>query len=526
MTNKPAFEPLLLLPNPRSSVDSYPYYPSVVLMDCVIAGPASVKLFCSSISCLSKIGKDLYLEHDVASGVVLRALNDAKSAYCSMKFAPSFFERCSTPTTTTSAAASSNGGTASRRRRHAPASPSPSLTQSSNGVSVRMAMRAMLPVVKPRRDVVQLRITSVAEDDDGESSSSSPLRLAFEFLVVRRTPDGAGMAAAAAGGHRHRGRGTYHYDSHNTNGHSAAASADDTLIRIVHCIPASDADAVSAVLDTSLVPSELACHPRTLLRLLEPLSRFKNVTEVALVIQKNSNVLTAQSFHHTDRYRVVPVPKQAQQQQTSAAPAAAAAPAPMLQWVQRERDASRVVKTEASMSVEELERFAFQDDRQRPDEDEEVDDEDLRRDVPDHVNDGVVLVFPVKEARAFLQFGAAFASSTQSSSASVVAGTTSLDSAVVQFHWGGKPVVMELASSRADDDGGDGPGYSPHGREDPSSHRHRDFFASHAASALSSSSFAARLVLASLDHKLLADASGDGNDNDNDNENSMTTSNR
>jgi Rad9 len=492
-------------------------------MDCVIVGPASVKLFCSSISCLSKIGKDLYLEHDVASGVVLRALNDAKSAYCSMKFAPSFFERCSSTTTKTTAA--SHGGSASRRRRHNPSSPSPSLTQSSNGVSVRMAMRAMLPVVKPRRDVVQLRITSVADDDEGEASSSSPLRLAFEFLVVRRSPDGGGGGAAGmaapAGGHRRRGRGNFHNDSHNSSHSATATSADDTLIRIVHCIPASDADAVSAVLDSSMVPSELACHPRTLLRLLEPLSRFKNVTEVALVIQKNSNVLTAQSFHHTDKYRVVrQVPKQAQQE-ASAPPAAAPAPsaAPMLQWVQRERDASRVVKTEASMSVEELERFVFQDDRQQRDEGDDDDDDDLLRDVPDHVNDGVVLVFPVKEARAFLQFGAAFASSTQSSSASLVAGTTSLDSAVVQFHWGGKPVVMELSSSRADDDdGGDGPGYTPRGR---------DFFSPHAASAAHSSPFAARLVLASLDHKLLADSSAESNDNDNENEgeNTMTTNN-
>jgi Rad9 len=490
-------------------------------MDCVIVGPASVKLFCSSISCLSKIGRDLYLEHDVASGVVLRALNDAKSAYCSMKFAPTFFERCSTTTTTTSAAVatSSNGGNASRRRRHAPASPSPSLTQTSNGVSVRMAMRAMLPVVKPRRDVMQLRITSVAENDEGESSS--PLRLAFEFLVVRRSPDGGGGAAgmaAAAGGNRRRGRGTYQYDSHNSD--HIATSADDTLIRIVHRIPASDADAVSAVLDASIVPSELACHPRTLLRLLEPLSRFKNVTEVALVIQKNSSVLTAQSFHHTDKYRVVrQVPKQAQPpQQISAAPAASSAP--MLQWVQRERDASRVVKTEASMSVEELDRFAFQDDRQQHDDHfEEGDGDERLRDVPDHVNDGVVLVFPVKEARAFLQFGAAFASSTHNAaSSSVASGTTSLDSAVVQFHWGGKPVVMELSSSRADDDRGDGPGHTP-----------RDFFSPRAASAAHSSPFAARLVLASLDHKLLADSSADGNDNENENENdgenTMTTNN-
>ena len=67
-------------------------------MDCVIPSH-SVRPFCTAIACLSRIGKDMYLEFDPLEGLTLRTLNDAKSAYSSIVWEPSFFEKCSAPPT-------------------------------------------------------------------------------------------------------------------------------------------------------------------------------------------------------------------------------------------------------------------------------------------------------------------------------------------------------------------------------------------------------------------------------------------
>jgi cell cycle checkpoint control protein RAD9A len=66
-------------------------------MDCTIPSH-NVRAFCAALVCLSKIGKELYVEFDALDlGLKLSTLNDAKSAYCTMTFRPSFFERCTAP---------------------------------------------------------------------------------------------------------------------------------------------------------------------------------------------------------------------------------------------------------------------------------------------------------------------------------------------------------------------------------------------------------------------------------------------
>lgn len=123
-------------------------------MDCVIPGH-SVRNFCAAISCLSRVGKDLYVEFDPIDGLALRSLNDAKSAYACMRYRPSFFERCTAPP----------------RKR--------SLTGESQDerFSCRVAMRALSSVVRGRKDVACLRVRS--------ETTSSALYLSFEYHLQK-----------------------------------------------------------------------------------------------------------------------------------------------------------------------------------------------------------------------------------------------------------------------------------------------------------------------------------------------------
>ena len=52
----------------------------------------NLRTFSSSLSALGRIGKDLYVEFDPLSGLTLRAINDAKSAYAEFHYEVGFFE--------------------------------------------------------------------------------------------------------------------------------------------------------------------------------------------------------------------------------------------------------------------------------------------------------------------------------------------------------------------------------------------------------------------------------------------------
>jgi len=317
-------------------------------MDCVIPGH-SVRSFCASIGCSSRIGKDLYVEFDPIEGLALRSLNDAKSAYACFRFEPSFFERCTTPLNTSSSE--------SRKR---------TLTEASQELrfSCRVAVRALAAVVRPRKNVVSLRVRS--------ETCSSALYLSFEF--------------------------------HLKSSESAA------LLRLVHRVQVADADGVSAVASKEGA-SEIVASPKVLLRLLEPLKR---TAEAALIVRSDAKVVSAASFHHTQAGNN-PTNNNAILQATSAS----------------------LLKTETAITCDEFEEFDFCDNRQ------------VDETMPDTVNSTVILVFPIKEAKAMLQF-----CSQQSQYELRVS---------LSFHWGSKPLVLEASTD----------------------------------------SFSAELVLATLDHKLL-----------------------
>ena len=373
-------------------------------MDCVIPGH-SVRPFCASIGCLSRIGKDLYVEFDPIDGLAFRTLNDAKSAYACFRYEASFFERCTAPPVDSAAAAASSSS--SSRKRSAPTDNEPLLLspeeeEEEMRFSCRITLRALAAVVRPRKDVVALRVRSEMSSSSQAAAAAAGLYLSFEFQLLLR-------------------------NDNNNNGN------DDSLLTVVvHRMKVADATGVSAVAPTEGA-SEIVTLPRVLLRLLEPL---KKTTEAALIVRSGSQTLSASSFHHTDTTMMMMSTNNhnggtnnnnnnnAILQATSAA----------------------LLKSETAVGCDEFEEFDFRQDRNV----ENSNDKEKEQDLPENVNREVILVFPIKEAKSFLQF----------------CSQAHLDQELrttLFFHWGGKPLVMQTSTE----------------------------------------SFSAHLVLATLDHKLL-----------------------
>jgi hypothetical protein len=183
-------------------------------MDCIIPSH-SVRPFCAAIACLSRIGKDLYLEFDPVEGLTLRALNEAKSAFASFLWEPSFFERCSAPPL-------------SRKR------PADDDDDDEGCFSCRVPLRAMAAVVRPRRNVLSLRVYS-------EITNEQQHYLTFEFQIQK-----TGLLTVV---------------------HRMSVAEDSN--RIVATMPKEGG-------------SELVASPKVLLKMLEPL--HKKSPEVAFII--------------------------------------------------------------------------------------------------------------------------------------------------------------------------------------------------------------------------------------------------
>jgi hypothetical protein len=193
-------------------------------MDCVIPSHL-VRPFCSAIGCLSRIGKELYIDFDPIEGLTLRALNDAKSVFGSFHYEPAFFQRCTSPPQL-------------GKRRASQAS------QDDRLFSVRLACKALSAVVRPRKNVMSLRL---------QSSENS---LSFEFQLQKQA----------------------------------------SMVRVVHRIGVADAQGVAAVAPKDGC-SEMVVNPQVLLRMLEPL---KTTAEIALIVNDQHKLVSAVTFHHDD----------------------------------------------------------------------------------------------------------------------------------------------------------------------------------------------------------------------------------
>jgi len=319
-------------------------------MDCVI--PAhNVKIFMNAVSSLCKVGKELLLEFNPKSGLTLRTLNDAKSAFSSYKFVPSFFERCSS-----GASVNGNGnavgvidGNRRRRRRRMNDNDNDNDDDDDDDDKYlcRVLLKTVASVLKPRRGVDTLRLRSVEDrssgsrndnDDDvrgsGDQQESSIMRLVFEF---RCEPGG---------------------------------------LRISHRIGVAELEnSISAVAPREQC-SEIVTAPKVLMSLLGPLKRTVEVALTAVYNDKRKIVKLA-SFHHTDA-------------------ASSSVDIALL-------GANAMLKTETSMACEDFDEFLWKSNRIVPrqgdvSDDDESDDQESP-DIPRSVNEEVILVFGIREVR-------------------------------------------------------------------------------------------------------------------------------
>lgn len=378
-------------------------------MDCVLPSHA-IRTFCSSIGTLSKIGKDLYLEFDPIEGLILHTLNDSKSAYACFRFRTTFFERCTAPPGTLSQQI--------QRQRKRQLNNLPSQNSGNNeddGKYIcRVPLRSLAAVVRPRKGVVSLRIRSEVsgQSEVGQSDRTSSLRsyLSFEFQL----------------------------------------QPADTIVTVTHRVQIANetsCERADVLKDSS---SELIASPSVWLRLLEPVVQRTN--EVKLIIRNRSgeagtaSSVSATTFHHsTDTHQGI------QQGKNSATSTNAILLA----------NSTSMIKTETAVGCDELEEFDFVSNREH------------EEGMPDDVNDQIVLVFCLKEAKAMLQFCAATQNVTAGNSHASFFDQPE-QAVSISFHWGGKPLVLETVAIPTNGNGDS-----------------------------SASPFSSMLVLATLDHSIL-----------------------
>ena len=194
-------------------------------MDCLIPGP-NVRPFCAAIGCLSRMGKELYIEFDAVDGLTLRTLNDSKSVYSSFQYEPSFFQRCSV--------------SMSGRKRRVDEEDS-----EESRYSVRISMKSLNAIVRPRKGVLSLQLSSTGD------------YLSFEFQLQR---------------------------------------SETKLVRVIHRVGVATAQSVDAVtaMDGS---SEMVLSSQLVQTMLEPLKR---APEIALVVNDTYKLVSSVSFAQDD----------------------------------------------------------------------------------------------------------------------------------------------------------------------------------------------------------------------------------
>jgi Rad9 len=377
-------------------------------MDCVIPGH-SFRAFTGAIQCLSKIGKDLYVDFDPMDGLALRTLNDAKSAFCVVEFGPSFFERCTTPVLAqqVQATTATNSGTTRKRGRQTSTS---TCSSQESRFSCRVPMKALAPIVRPRKNIVTVRIKSEGhEGDTAPTNDNASLLLAFEFqLDIQNQSDTT---------------------STSTNGSSAGTKP--TLCKVIHRMGVAQVDNISAVAPKDDC-SELAAAPRLLHKWLEPINR---TAEGCLIFTKDADLVVATSFNSTDSVGI-----------SSLSIASGAA--------------KRTLKTETCIQLKDLDEFDFRDNRTiRTPQQLHRNNQDTGMPhpcpMPDNVNDEVVLVFGIKEAKAFLHYCTQQASNSSRNNNAGYWNDDSMHdgrhnrapwSVSLSFHWAGRPLIWEAKS--------------------------------------------------------------------------------
>eukprot|EP00986_Skeletonema_menzelii_P002189 scaffold608_cov144-Skeletonema_menzelii.AAC.9 len=462
--------------------------------------PHNLKRFTAAITCLGKIGKDLYLSFDPLDGLILSSLNEAKSAFGKFHFDSTFFDRCSAPAVVVAPASSSSSTTRTtfggRRNKNDNNSHSADEEEDddefydSSRYVCRVPVRSVHSILRPRKGVCSLRIRSEGmddsgnhfglknskrrgsrrrrnnnnrdgheeegggdhreDDDDGEderrpySSSARRRKKRRSNKTNNKSDNNNNNADIDKQSSAERGNDkmmlsfeffielTAPNQNRNNNNTTTAAAAGGGTFRVLHKVGVTDANGITLSASTRKRDrSEIVSPPKLWLRLLDPLRR---TAEVALTVDDELKVVTATSFHLGEMQGGGGNHNGAEDNAVLQAAAAKEA----------------VLKTETSTGTEEFDEYDFRNNRgrkkrRRRDDDEDSDDDDDDDDddndeeresdrPPPDVNQKVILVFSIKEAKAMLQFCAQTNSSFHDDGDAL---------SILSFHWGGKPVVIE-----------------------------------------------------------------------------------
>jgi hypothetical protein len=217
-------------------------------MDCIVPGH-SVRPFCAAISCLTRVGKEVYFEFDPIDGLTLRALNDSKSAFCAFQFDPSYFLRCTLACFTGSHRphdnSNSNSNSNNKRRKMKTTRTQDSSQQDDDRWCVRISIKALAAILRPRKNVASLQVVTTGDF------------LSFEFSMQR--PNGM-------------------------------------IVQVIHQVGVATANSVAAVANTT-GSSELVVQPTVVMPMLEPLRR---AAEIALLVNETHKHVSSATVAHDD----------------------------------------------------------------------------------------------------------------------------------------------------------------------------------------------------------------------------------
>eukprot|EP00545_Synedropsis_sp_CCMP1620_P011680 CAMPEP_0119009090 /NCGR_PEP_ID=MMETSP1176-20130426/4139_1 /TAXON_ID=265551 /ORGANISM="Synedropsis recta cf, Strain CCMP1620" /LENGTH=365 /DNA_ID=CAMNT_0006961539 /DNA_START=111 /DNA_END=1211 /DNA_ORIENTATION=+ len=300
---------------------------------------------------MSKMGgKDLYVEFDPLEGLVLRTLNDAKSAFCSFTYQPSFFERCSAPPLLQQQRRqrkNKNNKNTNNKRKSSSSRTRSTVSSTADDeddeddedevYKCRIPLKAMAAVTKSRKGVSSLRI----RNETSTNPQHQMFLLTFEFHM------------------EHKGN----------------------RLRVVHRLGVEDADGVRAVADDENA-SEIVALPKFLLRMMEPLKKSE---EVAFIVNDKAKLVTMASFHHHQYVG-----------EASAATTDGAGNNAVLQ-----SKSATLLKTETSVGADEFDEFHFVEDRKVKNATSSAKNDSA---LPSNVNEEVTLVCSLREPKALLQF--------------------------------------------------------------------------------------------------------------------------
>lgn len=406
-------------------------------MDVII--PAhNIKILSSSLTALSKIGKQLYIEFDPLTGLTLRTLNDGKSSFAEFLFDVGFFERCTSPPGSNllkkrvrediNRTRNRNNATnriRSRRRRRIPRQRSEDDGDDSDATTDDENIQGMANgrngTRRKRTASNSLNRSNTESNDDSDDDDDDekylcrvPIRSVLAILHSRKGLQS--LRIRSIGIDR-----DLNYDEIEDEEQDARMQLSfefriqsNGSMKITHKIAVASAESVIASADRTNC-SEIIASPKLLLKMVEPVTS----PEIALVISDERRTVTATSFHYAD----VSLDNFGQGDQTQSGVAGSN--------LVLSASVSKVLKTETTVDCDEFEEYNYEDGQGI-----ELDEEGGEPDLPTGIDREVSLVFSSKEAKALLQF------CTQQAVAGNIDDLGEL-TVVVNFHWGGKPVVFE-----------------------------------------------------------------------------------